>query len=156
MRFSEQFVNVPVLKPADQAAGADGESIHFGRLHTVSYNFLFGSVTGDAVLKFYRGATAGTKTTAIDFKYRLADAAQAAAGADQYGNATAVTGTSGLTLTAATFANKQMIIEFDAQAVDDGTPWVTPEISAVVGAKFISCSAIGAPRQAGNDPLTVI
>jgi len=155
MRFSEQFSNPYIYKPADLEAGADGDSVNMGKLHSIAYKFLFGAVTGDAVLKFYVGASAGTKTTAIAFKYRLASGAQGAASGDLWGAVTAVAST-GLTLTAATFTTKQMIIEFDGQAIDDSTPWLTPELSAAASVLLVACSANGYTRDAGNNPATVI
>ncbi len=154
MRFSERYANVPVVKPADHQNGVDGDAIHMGKVHSVAYSFLFGSITGDSVLKFYVGATA-TKTTAIAFKYRLSGADQGSAGADQFGDATSVA-SSGLTLAAAAFDNRHLIVEIDSQAIPDATPWLTPEIDATASVLFVSCSAICQPRYGANDPLTVI
>lgn len=156
MRLSERHNIAYVLKPADHQAGVDGDSIHFGKIHGGTFVFGFGTVTGDAVLKFYVGATEGTKTTAIDFKYRLAGGDQAAASADVFGDATSVTGSSGLTLTAATYDNRTLLIEIDSQAIADATPWVTPEFSAAADALNAAGIFIGIPREAGNDPTTIV
>ena len=155
MRFSERYAHPYIYKPADLEAGADGDSVNVGKAHLTCFKFAFGAITGDAVLKFYVGATAGAKTTAVPFSYRLSAAVQGAATGDQFGAATAVAST-GLTLVAATFTLKQMIVEFDAQAIADATPWLTPELSAAASVLLVSCTAICEPRDAGNIPATVI
>lgn len=155
MRFSENFAHPYIIKPVDGEAGLDGDSVHMGKVHSIAYKFAFGAVTGDAVLKFYVGATEGAKTTAVAFKYRLSAADQAAATSDQFGAATDVA-SSGLTLTAATFDNRMVIVEFDSQAIPDATPWLTPELSAAASVLLVSCTAECDTRAAGNVPLTVI
>lgn len=154
-RHSERKILIPVLEPVDAEAGIDGDSIHMGRLHLVSYALTFGAVTGDAVLKFYVGATAGTKTTAVAFTTRLSSADFKAAGADLYGAATAQAST-GLTLTAATYDHRTLVIEFDSQAIPDATPWLTLELSAAASALLVSCTAIGSPRLQSNTGTTAI
>lgn len=156
MRISERYARAYILKPADHQAGVDGDSIHFGKIHGGEFLFQFGTVTGDAVLKFYVGATEGTKTTAIAFKYRLAGGDQGAASGDVFGDATSVVAADGLTLTAATYDNRLLSIEFDSQAIADATPWVTPEFSAAADALNASGVFIGYARDVGNDPATII
>ncbi len=154
MRFSEQYAHPYIIKPADCAAGVDGDSVHMGRVHTIAYTFAFGAATGSApVLTFYVGATEGTKTTAIAFNYRITAAAQGAATADLFGALTAVAST-GLTLT--TMTSKLLIVEFDAAGIPEATPWLTPRLEAGATTFFMSCTAIGNPRNAGNVPPTVI
>ena len=155
MRFSEDFSIVPVYEPVDTEAGLDGQSIHMGRLHSVCYMLTFGAVTGDAVLKYYVGATDGTKTTAVAFGYRVSGADFKAAGADLYGSLTAVAST-GLTLTAASFDHRTVLIEFDSQAIADATPWLTVELSAAASASLTACLAIGRARNVSNTGSTVI
>jgi len=155
MRFSEQYAHPYIIKPVDAEAGLDGDSVNMGKVHSIAYKFAFGAITGDAVLKFYAGATAGAKTTAVAFKYRLSAADQAAATADQFGAETAVA-SSGLTLTAATYDNRMLIIEFDAQAIPDATPWLTPELSNAASVLLVSCTAECDSRDAGNIPASVI
>ena len=156
MRISERYARAYILKPGDHQAGVDGDSVHMGKVHGGEFLFQFGSITGDAVLKFYVGATAGTKTTAIAYKYRLSGADQGSASADVFGDATAVVAADALTLTAATYDNRLLSIEFDSQAIADGTPWVTPEFSAAADALNVAGVFIGIPRDAGNDPATII
>lgn len=155
MRFSERFISIPVVEPVDAEAGIDSDSINMGKLHSVALPFHFGAVTGDAVLKFYVGATAGTKTTAVAFSYRLSSGDFKAASADLYGAATAVAST-GLTLTAATYDHRTLLIEFDSQAIPDATPWLTAEFSAAASVLLVACHGIGVPRLASNAGSTVI
>jgi hypothetical protein len=134
--LSETKSLIYVLKPGDHEAGVAGDSINMGLLNKVAYLVQFAAVTGDAVLTVKSGATAGTETTAETFRYRLADAAQAAAGADLFGDwATS----SSLTLTAATYANK-----------------LTIAFSAAASALNASIVAVGEPRYKAHDGPTVI
>jgi hypothetical protein len=155
MRFSERFKIAPVIEPVDTEAGIDSDSVNLGLLHAFCYALTFGAITGDAVLKAYVGATAGAKTTAIAFTYRLSSADFKAANADLYGAATAVAA-AGLTLTAATFDHRTALIEVDSQAIPDATPWVTLELSAAASASLTACLGIGEPRNASNAGTTVL
>lgn len=151
--LSENKAVIYVLKPVDAEAGATGDSINMGLLSKVAYILQFATVTGDAVLTVASGATAGTQTTSETFRYRLADAVQAAANADQFGNwATS----SSLTLTAATYANKTLIVELLNDELTDGQPWATLALSAAASALNVSIVAIGEPRYKANDGPTVI
>lgn len=155
MRISERFKAVSILEPVDTEAGIDGQSVNMGLLNEICYLLTFGAVTGDAVLKFYVGATDGTKTTAVAFKYRLASGDFKAASADLFGAVTDVANT-GLTLTAATFDHKMVAIEFDSQAIADATPWLTIELSAAASASLTACIAIGDQRFASNTGTSVV
>lgn len=153
MRISERFALPYILKPADHEAGVDGDSVHGGKIHSIEIALLFGAITGDAVLRLYSGASAGTKTTAETFRYRLADADQAAAGADNFADwATS----SALTLTAATYDNKILLVQIDSAELTDGQPWVTLNLSNAADALNAAAVGIARPRHAGNDVPTVI
>lgn len=151
MRLSEMHGIVYGLKPGDHQAGAVGDSILMESYRTVAFLIAFAAITGDAVLSIYSGASDGTKTTQETFNYRLADAAQAAAGADGYGNWATSTA---LTLTAATYQNKILLVEVDAQALTDGQPWVTLDLDAAASALNAAVVAIlsGARYQAHDMP----
>ncbi len=153
MRFSERFKVAALTESADvTTAGVDGYSVHMGRLHNAAWLINFGAITADDVLKFYVGASQGAKTTAIAFSYRLAAADTKAALSDTFGAFTAVT-SSGLTLTAATYDHKLLIVEFDSQAIPDATPYVTLETAGSATASNISVVLIGEPRDIGNSGL---
>jgi hypothetical protein len=155
MRFSENYIFIPVFEALDTQAGIDGQSINMGKLHSVAFPINFGAVTGDAVLKFYSGATDGTKTTALAFGYRLSSGVYKAASADLLGAVTAVAST-GLTLTAATFTTKTIVVEFDSDVMTAGEPWLTAELSAAASVLLTACVAIGRPRYQSNTGTTVV
>lgn len=155
MRISEEKILIPILEPLDTQAGIDGQSVHMGKLHHVCLPITFGAITADALLKFYVGASDGTKTTAIAFSYRLSTGAYKAASADLLGDATDVA-SSGLTLTAATFTHKTVVVEFDSQVIADATPWLTLELGAGADVLLVSCVAIGCPRNASHAGTTVV
>ncbi len=150
MRLSERLKVVALTESADvTSSGVDGYSVNMGKCHEGMWLINFGAITADDVLQFYVGASQGTKTTAIAFKYRLAAADTKAALSDTFGAFTDVAST-GLTLTAATFDHKLVIVEFDSQAIPDATPFVTLETDGSATASNISVVFIGTPRFANN------
>lgn len=153
-RLSEQFNVVYVLQPADHGgAAATGDSINMGKVHRAMFIVQQGTVgTGNPVLTLKSGASAGTETTSETFRYRLADADQGSATADTYGDwATS----SALTLTAATYDQRTLIVEIDSDELTDGQPWLTFSLTNVT-AVTASVVAICVPRFEAHDPLTVI
>ena len=153
MRFSETFGIVFGVKPADNQGGVDSDSINLGKGHNVVFIIPAGAITGDAVLKLFSGATDGTKTTAETFNYRLADADQGVAGADGYADWST---SAALTLTAASYDNRILIVEIDAAALTDGQPWVTLEFSSAASALNNAVVALVVPRYAAHDVPTVL
>lgn len=150
MTFSEQYRFLALTESADVTTnGVDSQSVHMGKFHRIAFMFNFGAVAANDTLKFFVGAADATKTTAIAFKYRLASADTGAASSDSFGAFTAVADT-GLTLTAATFDHKLVIVEFDSQAIADDTPWLTAEIAGSATTQNISITAIAQPRWASN------
>jgi hypothetical protein len=150
MRFSERYRFLPLTESADvTTAGVDSQSVNMGKFHSIAFMFNFGTVAANDALKFYVGAADATKTTAIAFKYRLAAADTGAASSDTLGAFTDVA-SSGLTLTAATFDHKLVIVEFDSQAIADDTPWLTAEIAGSATTQNVSVTAIAVPRWASN------
>src|SRR5262245_48242382 len=129
MRFSERFKLFALTESADVTTnGVDSKSINMGLVHEGCWLLNFGSVTADDALKVYVGAATATQTTAVACKYRHAAAHTKSALSDTFGAWTDVAST-GLTLTAATFDHKALIVEVDSQAISDATPWVTLEIA---------------------------
>lgn len=154
MRFGEEYKIVPVIEPEDHAAGVDGDSVSLENYDHVAFVFLFGELTGDAVLTINSGATAGTKTTAETFNYRATSADLKVADGDKLGDEST---SSGLTLTAATYEDRMLVVELDASEVTDGQEWITPSVSSAASEEFVSCFAIlGKPRYAQNVPPTAI
>jgi hypothetical protein len=154
MRLSEQKGIVFGFKPADNQAGVDADSINTKYCTHVTYILQFGTVTNDAVLTVKSGASDGTKTTSETFYYRLAGADQAATGADVYAAETAATT---LTLTAATYDNKILIVEVPIAGLTDGQPYLTLNLSDAADALNSSCVAIlSGMRYVANQPPSVI
>jgi hypothetical protein len=154
MRLSEKFGIVFGFKPADNQAGVDADSINTEVCTHVTYLLQFGTVTNDAVLTVKSGATDGTKTTSETFYYRLAGADQAATGADVYAAETSATT---LTLTAATYDNKLLIVEVPVAQLTAGQPFLTLNLSDAADALNSSCVAIlSGMRYQQNQPPTAI
>lgn len=150
MRFSERYKIIPLTEAGDvTTAGVDSKSINVGLMHEVCFLLNFGIVTADDALKVFVGAATATKTTAIAFKYRLAAADTKAALSDTFGAFTDVAA-AGVTLAAATFDHRLVIVEIDSQAIADATPWVTLEIAGSATAQNVSIVAIAWPRFASN------
>jgi len=139
---------VYVLKPGDHEAGVDGDSINSGLLHTVRFLIQFAVLTGDAVLKVFSGATEGTKTTAQTFRHVLASGDQGALDGDKFG---AWATSAALTLTAATYDNRLLIVEVDSDQMVEGQAWVTLELGAQATALNASAVAVGEARYKAQD-----
>ncbi len=146
---------IGILEPADYEAGIDGDSGNMALLERIEHVLQFGAITGDAVLKFYAGASAGTKTTALAFKYRQSQGDFKAASADVFGAETDVAST-GLTLTAATFDHTMIAIDFESIDMPAGKPYLTMELSAAASALNLSALGIGSPRYAGKTQPTTL
>lgn len=154
--LSESVMPIPVVEAKDYgSAGIDFDSVHIGRLQALCVAINFGALTGNSVLTVNTGATEGTKTTAVAFKYRIGGGVFKAASADILGDATAVAST-GLSLTAATFAHKLVTIDIDVDAMTDGQPWVTVAIDATATVLNVGGVAYAKPRHASHTALTVI
>lgn len=160
MRVSERFNIVSMIEPADNQAGAlDTESINMGLLQSVALIYSAGAITGnDSVIIAYSGASSGTKTTALIFKYRLSGADYKATNNDQFGDATAISvAATGLVMAAATYDHRVVVIEIDSQDMPDGEPWLTIDYDDGSASVLLSSMiAIGVPRYQRNDPPTIV
>lgn len=149
MRILDHLGLVPVIESKDYgSAGIDGDSFKLDKAAGVSLCFNFGAITGNSILKMYVGASAGTKTTAFAFRYRLATGVyKAATNADQYDAVVAVAST-GLSLVANTFKNRTMVVDLDVHELAiDTTPWITVEVDATATVFLASClGLLTAPR----------
>jgi len=154
MRLSEEYGIVNVFKPADNQDGVTGDSINTKYCDHVTYLLSCGALTGDAVLTVKSGASDGTETTAETFYYRLAGADQAATGADVYAAETSATT---LTLTAATYDNKILIIEVPVDKLTEGQPFLTLALSDAASVHTSSCVAIlsGMRYKANQSPSVI-
>ena len=156
-RLSEQYNIIYLIEPQDhQASGIDGDSFHVGRIHAFDIFVAFGALTGNSTMSLYSGATAGTKTTQEAWRYRLSGADVRSAGADVFGDFTAIAAGAALTLTAATYNDRLVVISMDSDQFTDGQPWITLEIDSTANPLNVSAVAICKTRFAANDPLTLI
>ena len=160
LNLTENFAVVSMIEPADNQAGAiDSESINMGLLESVALVYSTGAITGnDSVIKLYSGATAGTKTTEIGFRYRLSGADYKAANNDQFGTLTTIAaGGTGLTMAAASYDHRVVVIEVDSRNMPDGEPWLTVDYDDGSASVLLSSMiAIGKPRYPGNTQPTIV
>jgi hypothetical protein len=159
-RLSQNFNIVPLAEPEDfQSAGVDLASIHMGKVHRAAVIIMLGSITGnDTAIKAYSGASAGTKTTALAFRYRLSTADQGAADADIFGDFTTVVAATGLVFAdSGNYNDRTIVIEVDAREMTEDEPWLTVEIDdGSASVLLLSAVAICEPRYAADDPATVL
>ena len=155
--FTERFGIVSAFEPKDWEAGGDSESIKIDKYRHLTFIFTFGAITGDAVLKVFSGVTAA-KTTSTLFKYRLSDADYKATSNDQFGDETTLAvAADGLTLTAATYDHRTLVVEVDVNALTDTHVYVTAELSAAASVALASAVAIlSDPRYLANDMPTAV
>lgn len=153
MRDYQAAHYVPVLEPEDHNAGVDGDSINIGKCQSITFCIVFGELTGNAVLKIYSGATAGTKTTAETFHYAATAADLKAASGDVLG---ASSTSAGLTLTAVTYEDRMLMVTVDHDDITDAQPWITPNLSADASQLFVSITARAVPRYACDQAATII
>ncbi len=153
MRLAEQNKIVFCVQPEDhQSAGIDGDSVSMENYSHVAFIILFGELTGNAVLKVYSGATVGAKTTAETFNYRACATDMKSSGGDLLA---AETTSAALTLTAATYQDRFIVVEMDADEFTDGQPFVTLEFSSAASELLVAVTAIlSKPRYRQNVPPT--
>ena len=160
MLLSERFSTIQMIEPADNQAGAiDSESINMGLLSHVALFLQHGAITGnDHVIKLYAGATSGVKTTEIGFRYRLSGADYKATNNDQYGDLTSIAaGGTGLTMSAADYDHRVVIVEVDSREMPEGKEWLTVDYDDGSASALLSAMlALGVPRYAANDLPTVV
>lgn len=155
MRLTEHHVIAPPFVAADHQAGTDGDSLNMALLHSVALVLNAGAITGNATLKLYSGATAGTKTTALAFRYRPAGDTTGNASADVLGDETDVAAT-GLLFDSDNFKTRQAALEVEAIELTDGESWLTLELDGGASELFISGTAIGVPRYGAHQNPTVL
>ena len=143
MRFLDRFALVPVIEAKDYgSAGITSDSFKMSEGASFALLISFGAITGDSTLIIYGGATLAAVTTALAYRYRLATGVfKAVADADQYDAAVAVAAT-GLTLTAATFKNRTMVIDLDAAELADTKPYITAVVSSTATVLLMSALVV--------------
>jgi hypothetical protein len=154
-----QIINL--LEPKDHQAGAtDCDSVNMGLLRKLDIIIQLGAITGnDAVFKLYSGATAGTKTTEMAFKYRKSTVDFGSASADVFGARAAIAaGATGLTLATATDWDHRVIhIEVMSDQMPEGHDWLTVETDdGSASVLLMSAVGIGWPRYGSDTPPTAL
>lgn len=155
MRLPEEKKIAYLINSADYNNGVDADSINMKNCHRATFILLFGAITGDAVLTVNSGATDGAKTSALTFHYAVGGAACGSANSDVLA---ADASSAALTLTAATYANKMLIVEVNAADMDmaNEEEWLTLAISDAASAGILHCAAILEPRYTGNLSASVL
>ena len=154
MRLCEETKIVPVLEPQDHQGGVDGDSVSLENYAHACFAILFGELTDDAVVKVWEGASAGTKTTALTFSYRATAIDFKSAGGDTLGTEAT---SAALSLVAADYEDRMLIIEIDDSELTQGLQWLTIEFGSQASELFVSVSAtLCKPRYAQAVPPTAI
>ena len=155
--LAEQLHVIPGLKAADQTAAVDSESINMGLLHEVLALVQLGNVSvADDTLKVYSGASAGTKTTAIRFRYRKSGAAAKSASADVWGAWTLAVAADGLTISNASDDDFLYQIEVLSDMMTADEPWLTMELAGTSTACLASIVFVCRGRFQANAVPTAI
>jgi len=150
--FSEENLIIPLCAPnTDAASGLELDSFTMAKYKHATVVILFVStLSGSSVMTVESGATDSADTSDVTFHYRLASAAIGSANCDVLAaDATA----SSLTLTAATYQNKMLVLEFDsdelASSGETTYPWVAVDFSNAATTINVSAIAIlSQPRYA--------
>lgn len=149
---------IPLLASADYGSGVDMDSFKMFA-HQATVILTFGAVTGNAVLKVYSGATAGTKSSSLPFKYAYGGGSIGAASADKLSAWADATAASGLTLTGTTYGSKMAVLQFNAAAMDiaNAEEWITIEVSSAATSGILHAVAVlDNPRYSGNRSDTLL
>ena len=161
MKLAENMKIVPILASEDTGAGVSMDSINMKDFHHATFLITFATLVGDAVLTVNSGATAGALTSALTFNYALggADIGTAVAGSTSSADVLAAdTAAATLTLTAATYSDRLLVIEVDASAMDvaNGEEWLTVALSSAGTSGFVHCVAVLEPRYSGSRSVTCL
>ena len=155
MRLCEYTKIVPIIDPEDhQSAGITGESVCLKDYGHCAFILLFGELTGNSVLKVREGAIDGATTADLTFTYRATAADILNAAADTLGTEAT---SAALTLTAATYQDRMIVVEVDNQELTAGYDWLTVNIDATASELLVSCVAVlSQPRFAEDVPPTAV
>lgn len=155
MFLSGKLKFVPVVNTADFNGGATGDSINMAKAQRVTFVLMFGAITGAvaSILTVKSGASDGSQITSVTFKYALASAATGSASSDVLGTAAT---SAALTLTAATYQNKMLIVEVEGAEMDTANnhDWLTLALDGGADSGLLECVAVVEPRY--SDMATVL
>ena len=146
MYLTDEYSIVHLIESDDYgSAGEDSDSFKLSNANWATCLLTFGGLTGNSIIKVYSGASAGTKTTAETFTYRLAGADYAAANSDLWGTETT---SAALTLTATTYDHRGLAIEIDPATLTDGQEWVTVEVDSTASVINMAAVLVAEPKWA--------
>lgn len=131
-RLTEDVGIIPMYEAKDWAAGADSETVELSKGATLDIILNTGVLTVPGALSLFSGATAGAKTTALPFTYRITGADYLAAAADQFG-ADVAESDGVLTLSATAHDRRTIVISVSAAEVaanGSDHKWVTMALAA--------------------------
>lgn len=155
MRLAENLKVVPVMALDTIGSGGDADSINMARYHHCTFVMTFGTMSGDAVMTVNSGASDGAKTSALTFNYALGGAAIGAADCDVLAADTAA---ATLTLVAATYTDKMLIVEVRAAAMDlaNNEGWLTLSLSNAGTSGTVDVVAILEPRYSSDRSVSAL
>ena len=153
MRLTERMHFVPVFEADNIGTGVTGKSINMTNYHHAVFIILFSTLSGDAELTIKSGASDGTQTTAVTFYYRVSSEDFLVAGSDIL---SAELSSSSLTLTEATYKDKILVCEVDADDMTDGEEWLTLALDSSASAGSGTCVALLEPRYASKTFKTAL
>ncbi len=157
MRLSEQFKIVPLLEPQDHQGGAlTFDSICLKNYSWCSIIINFGELTADEVLTIHSGATDGADSADAYFEYAYTGADLKTAGGDIITVKSDGTPVATLTLTAATFEDRLLILEIDPASLTDGYDWISVVTDGGGSEVLLSAVAVLTPKYAPSDAHTAI
>jgi len=147
-RTVEEFGLIPLYNAKDWAAGADSETVDMGKGGSLDIVVTTGVLTVPGTWSLFSGVTAGAKTTALPFTYRLSGADYLGIGADLYG-AEVAEADGILTVSATAHDLRVIVLHIDAADLPVDHRWVTMVVASGT-AQFLA--AIGVLRQPRYSP----
>ena len=156
MNFAERFKIVPMGEALDISSTVVTESVNCKNMHHATIIFLFDAcTTASTTLTVHSGATDGTMSSDLTFRYAFGGAAILAANSDVL----AATATSAaLTITHGTYSDYMLVVDVDMSEMDldNGEEWLTCEITrGGAGTGLVSVIGIFETRYPGNMSGTV-
>jgi len=158
--FIENYKIVPVGSDIDlnAAAANDCDSINMKNYHRATFLVNYQTIAGAAnYVALYSGATNGTKSSALTFRYAFGSAAQASANCDVLADWST---SAMLTVAHATYDNYLLVIDIKATEMDlaNDENWLTLSfLDTDTGATGnVSVIAILEPRYTGNQSVTAL
>ncbi len=139
-RFTENNLLIPLCAEAtDINAATELDCFYMGKYnHATVVIQHSAAVTGDNILTVETGATDGADTSDAYFVYRLGSAAPGSTNSDVLSATSSKVAT--LTLTAATYQGKMLVLEIDAE--DLSYPYVTVDLNGDASVGTICAFAI--------------